>query len=147
MHAGVLRDEICGLRDRRWTFFRQSEHHPSARHCQCAAAQTATLASPSLRGHSLRLCTAISRPCCFTEGNHLNWDLIQGHWKQAARKAKEQWGKLTDQDIEVVAGRRGQLVGKIQERYGVARDEAEKQLSEWQRKATGAWFTKDEDRP
>jgi uncharacterized protein YjbJ (UPF0337 family) len=148
VHAGVLRDEICGLRDRRWSFFRQGEHHPSASHRQYAAAQTAARASPSLRrGDSLRLCTAISRPCFFTEGIHLNWDLIQGHWKQAASKAKEQWGKLTDDDIDVVAGRRGQLVGKIQERYGVAGDEAEKQLSEWQRKATGAWFTKDEDRP
>jgi uncharacterized protein YjbJ (UPF0337 family) len=76
----------------------------------------------------------------------MNWDLIQGNWKQAAGKAKEQWGKLTDDDINVVAGHRGQLVGKIQERYGVPRGEAEKQLSEWQRKATGAWFTKDEDR-
>ena len=60
VHAGVLRDEICGLRDRRWSFFRQSEHHPSAHHCQYAAAQTAARASPSVRrGDSLRLCTAI----------------------------------------------------------------------------------------
>ena len=49
-------------------------------------------------------------------------------------------------DVDVVAGRRGQLVGKIQERYGVAKDEAERQLADWQRKATGAWFTPDEDR-
>lgn len=81
-----------------------------------------------------------------TEGIHLNWDLIQGNWTQAAHRAKEHWGKLTDDDIHVVAGRRGRLVGKIQERYGVARGEAEKQLSEWQRKASSAWFTKDEDR-
>lgn len=76
----------------------------------------------------------------------MNWDVIQGNWKQAAGKAKEQWGKLTDDDVDVVAGRRSQLVGKIQERYGVAKDEAERQLAEWQRKATGAWFTRDEDR-
>jgi uncharacterized protein YjbJ (UPF0337 family) len=81
-----------------------------------------------------------------TEGIHMDWDRIQGNWKQVAGKAKEQWGKLTDDDVDVVAGRRGQLVGKIQERYGVARDEAERQLSEWQRKATGAWFVTDEDR-
>jgi uncharacterized protein YjbJ (UPF0337 family) len=76
----------------------------------------------------------------------MNWDRIQGNWQQAAGKARERWSKLTDDDIAVVAGRRGQLVGKIQERYGVARDEAERQLSEWQRKATGAWFVTDEDR-
>jgi len=87
-----------------------------------------------------------ARGCVSIEGVHLNWNLIQDNWKQAAPKAKEQWGKLTDDDIDIVAGRRGQLVGKIQERYGVARYEAEKQLSEWQRKASGAWFTKDEDR-
>jgi len=57
-------------------------------------------------------------------------------------QAKEQWGKLTDDDLEIVAGRRDQLAGKIQERYGVAKDEAEKQLAEWQRKATDSWFTK-----
>src|SRR5689334_1411448 len=82
----------------------------------------------------------------FTEGIHLNWDLIQGNWTQAAQRAKAHWGKLTDDDIDVVAGRRGRLVGKIQERYGVARGEAENQLSEWQRKASSAWFTQDEDR-
>jgi uncharacterized protein YjbJ (UPF0337 family) len=76
----------------------------------------------------------------------MNWDIIQGHWKQAAGKAKEQWGLLTDHDVDAIAGRRGQLVGKIQERYGVARNEAERQLAEWQRKATGAWFVRDEDR-
>jgi uncharacterized protein YjbJ (UPF0337 family) len=76
----------------------------------------------------------------------MNWDLIRGNWKQAAGKAREQWGKLTDDDVNVIAGRRAQLVGKIQERYGVAKNEAERQLADWQRKATGAWFTPDEDR-
>ena len=73
----------------------------------------------------------------------MNWDRIQGNWKQAIGKAKEQWGKLTDDDLDVVAGRRDQLAGKIQERYGVAKDEAERQLAEWQRKASDSWFTKD----
>lgn len=70
----------------------------------------------------------------------MNWDRIKGNWKQVAGKAREQWGKLTDSDLEVVAGRRDQLVGKIQERYGVAKDEAEKQLTDWESKATDAWF-------
>ena len=76
----------------------------------------------------------------------MNWDRIEGHWKQVAGRVKEQWGKLTDDDLDIVAGRREQLAGKIQERYGVAKDEAELQLAEWQRKASDAWFAK-KDRP
>jgi uncharacterized protein YjbJ (UPF0337 family) len=70
----------------------------------------------------------------------MNWQQIQGDWKQVTGKAKERWGKLTDDDLDVVAGRREQLAGKIQERYGVANEEAESQLAEWERKATDAWF-------
>jgi len=72
----------------------------------------------------------------------MNWDRIEGQWKQVAGKAKAQWGKLTDDDLTVVAGRRDQLAGKIQERYGVAKDDAEKQIAEWQLKATDSWFSK-----
>ena len=70
----------------------------------------------------------------------MNWDRIQGNWKQVNGQVKEQWGKLTDDDVDVVAGLREQLAGKIQERYGVAKDEAEKQIAQWQRKATDSWF-------
>jgi uncharacterized protein YjbJ (UPF0337 family) len=77
----------------------------------------------------------------------MNWDQIQGNWKQITGHAKEQWGKLTDDDFDVVAGRREQLAGKIQERYGVAKEEAEKQIAEWQRKASDTWFTDDHQRP
>jgi uncharacterized protein YjbJ (UPF0337 family) len=70
----------------------------------------------------------------------MNWDRIEGNWKQLTGRAKEQWGKLTDDDMDVVAGRRDQLAGKIQERYGLAKGEAEKQVSEWQRKASDTWF-------
>ena len=76
----------------------------------------------------------------------MNWDRIQGNWKQVAGKAKAQWGKLTDDDLDVVAGRREQLAGRIQERYGIAKDEVEKQISEWELKATDAWFVKEEKR-
>ncbi|MES2091981.1 MAG: CsbD family protein [Pseudomonadota bacterium] len=72
----------------------------------------------------------------------MNWDQIQGNWKQATGKAKEQWGKLTDDDLDVVAGRRDQLAGKIQEHYGIAKEAAEKQISEWQSKANDSWFKK-----
>jgi len=54
----------------------------------------------------------------------MNWDRIEGNWKQVTGRAKVQWGKLTDDDLDVVAGRRDQLAGKIQERYGIAKDEA-----------------------
>jgi len=58
----------------------------------------------------------------------MNWDRIEGKWKQYSGKMKEKWGKLTDSDLDVIKGRKDQLVGKIQERYGIAKDEAEKQV-------------------
>jgi len=72
----------------------------------------------------------------------MNWDRIEGNWKEVVGKAKEQWGKLTDDDMEVVGGRRDQLSGKIQQRYGVAKEDAENQIAAWQRLATDDWFTK-----
>jgi uncharacterized protein YjbJ (UPF0337 family) len=77
---------------------------------------------------------------------YMNWDRIQGNWKQVVGKAKAQWGKLTDDDLEVVAGRREQLAGKIQERYGIAKGEVDKQIAAWELTATDAWFVKDEKR-
>lgn len=56
------------------------------------------------------------------------WDRIEGSWKQFTGKAKEQWGKLTDDDLTEIAGKRDQLAGKIQERYGYAKDKAEKEI-------------------
>jgi uncharacterized protein YjbJ (UPF0337 family) len=73
----------------------------------------------------------------------MNWDRIEGNWKQVTGKAREEWGKLTDDDLQVVAGRRDQLAGKIEERYGIAKEEAEKQLAAWEKKATDTWFLKD----
>ena len=61
----------------------------------------------------------------------MNWDRIEGNWKQFSGKVKAQWGKLTDNDIDVIAGRRDELVGKIQEQYGIKKDEAEKQVDRW----------------
>lgn len=58
----------------------------------------------------------------------MNWDQVKGGWKQIEGKAKAQWGKLTDDDWKVVEGKRDELAGKIQERYGVAKEEAEKEL-------------------
>ena len=66
----------------------------------------------------------------------MNWDLIQARWKQLTGKAKEQWGKLTDDDLDVVAGRRDRLVGKIRGRWGVAKDDTQRQVAARQRKAS-----------
>lgn len=57
----------------------------------------------------------------------MNWDQVAGNWKQAKGKVREKWGKLTDDDLGVIAGKRDQLVGRIQERYGIAKEEAERQ--------------------
>lgn len=66
----------------------------------------------------------------------MNQDQMEGKWKQYKGKVKEQWGKLTDDDLDVISGKRDQLVGKVQERYGIAREEAEKEVSEfWTRTA------------
>ena len=70
----------------------------------------------------------------------MNWDRVQGNWKQIKGRAKVQWGKLTDDDFDVIDGRREQLAGKIQERYGIAKDEAERQVSEWERTADDSWY-------
>ena len=61
----------------------------------------------------------------------MNWDRIEGNWKQLMGSAREQWGKLTDSDWEQVAGKKDQLVGKIQEHYGITRDEAQRQADAW----------------
>lgn len=61
----------------------------------------------------------------------MNWDQIEGKWKQFAGSARERWGKLADNDWEMIAGKKDRLVGRIQERYGVAREKAEKQAGEW----------------
>ena len=63
----------------------------------------------------------------------MNSDQMKGNWKQFVGKAKENWGKLTDNDWTVVEGKRDQLVGKIQERYGITREEAERQLGDFER--------------
>ncbi len=62
----------------------------------------------------------------------MNWDTIEGQWKQYKGQAQQKWGKLTDDDLDVVDGKREVLVGKVQERYGVARDEAEQRVSEFE---------------
>ncbi|HZZ76876.1 MAG TPA: CsbD family protein [Gemmataceae bacterium] len=61
----------------------------------------------------------------------MNWDQVKGNWKQLTGKMKEKWGKLTDDDLTVAGGQRDQFLGVLQKRYGYAKEEAEKQLSEF----------------
>jgi uncharacterized protein YjbJ (UPF0337 family) len=61
----------------------------------------------------------------------MNWDRIEGDWKQLTGKVKEKWGKLTDDDLTVINGKREQLEGKIQERYGYGKDQVKKELDAW----------------
>jgi uncharacterized protein YjbJ (UPF0337 family) len=60
----------------------------------------------------------------------MNWDQVAGNWKQFKGTVREKWGKLTDDDLDVVAGKRDQLLGKIQERYGITKEEAEKEFKQ-----------------
>ena len=64
----------------------------------------------------------------------MNTYQMKGNWKQFVGKAKEKWGKLTDHDWQIVEGKRDQLAGKIQERYGIAREEAERQIAELEKR-------------
>ena len=62
----------------------------------------------------------------------MNWDQIEGNWMQLKGNVKQQWGKLTDDQLVVIAGKRDNLAGKIQEVYGISKEEVEKQLIQWQ---------------
>jgi uncharacterized protein YjbJ (UPF0337 family) len=61
----------------------------------------------------------------------MNWDQVAGNWKQFKGTVKEKWGKLTDDDLEVIQGKKDQLVGRLQERYGYTKEQAEKELNSW----------------
>lgn len=62
----------------------------------------------------------------------MNWDTVEGNWKQFKGKVKAQWGNLTDDQLDVIAGKRIELAGKIQETYGITKDEAEKQIKRFE---------------
>jgi uncharacterized protein YjbJ (UPF0337 family) len=61
----------------------------------------------------------------------MNTEQLKGKWKQVKGSVKERWGKLTDDDIDVIDGQHDQLIGKVQERYGIAREVAQKQVEDW----------------
>ena len=62
----------------------------------------------------------------------MDWNIVEGNWKQFKGKVKAQWGKLTDDHLDVIAGKREQLAGKIQEAYGITKDETEKQIKDFE---------------
>ena len=64
----------------------------------------------------------------------MNWDRIEGSWKEFMGRAKEQWGKLTDDDLDQIDGKREALSGRLQNRYGMAKDEADRQIDDWMRR-------------
>jgi uncharacterized protein YjbJ (UPF0337 family) len=66
-----------------------------------------------------------------TKGEPMDWNRVEGNWKQMKGKVKEQWGKLTDDDLDVINGKREQLEGKIQERYGYEKDRTKKDIDDW----------------
>ncbi|MEH2595709.1 uncharacterized protein YjbJ (UPF0337 family) [Bradyrhizobium sp. AZCC 1577] len=61
----------------------------------------------------------------------MDWNRVEGNWKQVRGKIKEQWGKLTDDDLDVIAGKQDQLAGRLQQRYGYAKDQAEREINDW----------------
>ena len=62
----------------------------------------------------------------------MDWNIVEGNWKQFKGKVKAQWGKLTDDHLDVIAGNRDQLAGKIQETYGITKDATEQQIKEFE---------------
>ncbi|MCC5883794.1 MAG: CsbD family protein [Halomonas sp.] len=64
----------------------------------------------------------------------MNWDQIEGKWKEMKGKARTSWGELTDDELDQVGGRKDELVGRIQKRYGLEREEAERQVDDWANK-------------
>ena len=61
----------------------------------------------------------------------MNWDRVEGNWTKLKGQAQEKWGKLTNDDLDVIEGKRDQLAGKLQERYGYAKDKAEREADEF----------------
>jgi uncharacterized protein YjbJ (UPF0337 family) len=61
----------------------------------------------------------------------MDWNRVEGNWKQLTGKVKEKWGELTDDDLKAIDGRRDQLEGKLQERYGYSKDQIKKNVDDW----------------
>jgi uncharacterized protein YjbJ (UPF0337 family) len=85
---------------------------------------------------TLRQTGTVNAVFAANQGTHMNWDTIRRQLEATGTgQTKSQWGKLTDDDMREIAGHRDQLSGKIQERYGIAKEDAERQLKDWAAKA------------
>jgi uncharacterized protein YjbJ (UPF0337 family) len=87
--------------------------------------------SPKMRNEDPRVDVVCSLDHSSMEDSFMNWDRVQGNWKQFTGKVKEQWGQLTDDDLTQINGNREQLEGKIQARYGYAKDQVKKDVDDW----------------
>ena len=94
-----------------------------------AAGALAVLPLAAANAQSTSTSTTLSEP-----DFHAMWEKIKGSWTQTKGAVKEQWGKLTDDDLMEIQGRREKLVGKIQTRYGISQEQAEAQVSGWEQK-------------
>jgi uncharacterized protein YjbJ (UPF0337 family) len=92
------------------------------RHRRIAIIEALEHPSPCRRFHCIRHTT---------EESSMNWDRVEGNWKQVVGKVQQKWGKLTADDINLIEGKRTELTGRLQERYGIARDDAERQIDDW----------------
>jgi len=72
----------------------------------------------------------------------MNWDQVEGNWKVFRGKAREQWGKLTEDDLDVISGKRDQLIGHLQRAYGIGKEDAENQVGQFERTLHTAETTK-----
>jgi len=98
-----------------------------------AFAAASLVASPVVYAQTSTTTTTTTKSTTSVDTNAI-WEKIKGSWNQAKGAVKEQWGKLTDDDLMEIQGRRDQLVGKIQVRYGISQEQAEAQVSGWEHK-------------
>jgi uncharacterized protein YjbJ (UPF0337 family) len=61
----------------------------------------------------------------------MNWNQVEGNWEQFKGQVQSKWGKLTNDDLDMIEGKRTELAGRLQERYGMAKDEADRQIDDW----------------
>jgi uncharacterized protein YjbJ (UPF0337 family) len=83
------------------------------------------------------LCPATGPPESIERNAAMNWDTVKGQWKQFRGRVREQWGKLTDDDLDRIEGKRDQLLGAVQKRYGLAREEAEQEVQKFEHSLAG----------
>lgn len=77
----------------------------------------------------------------------MNWTVIEGKWQQMKGEVRQRWAKLTDEDVEVLGAKKDKLVGKLVERYGILKEEAEQQIDEWIHKLDDHKVTSDHRKP